>query len=444
MEDEHLEFWENLEDSIQRYSRHYEQDPYIKFEYVYVRSSNSSRLKSIEFGNPSPQDGLHLSKLKFINNSMNTRITAYDIEDNKILDIKSEDDGEERLHHSNPNYIRKRIVETLYSKLSQDLDDNPFFMYENLESKDNNVEYLQINSQSNKISDFQKLREELSQDEEIEKTEEIADGLISRLISTAAYHGRKIGEIQQFLNSITHVGPLRNSPRRIYFGAGGSPGLQAESGNQVEKRIFSSENSQDEELINKTNNWLSETGFDCQLDVSDVGVGDLYQLEVKQSGLSINLADAGFGLSQTIPIIIECINMQLSDEPSSSSFERGLRPVMPGGSQAPLGVIEQPEIHLNPRIEAALGDFFIDVMESGSNLIIETHSEHLLNRLQRRVVDGSIEEENNVVIYFISKEEKESELREIEISSSGELSQWPDGFFQDDFEDAMEILKESF
>lgn len=443
MEDKHEQFWREYSSDYSKFTAQYAKDPYVELRYTYDKQSRSNRLDSIKFGNPYPEDGLYLSSVSFINEQDGRRVKAEDIQGQEIINLSSSQRGEDQLRELNPNNIRRQIINTLYAHLPRDEEEAPYWFYRTPDPDVENTDFIDIQENTEKIQDFLNHREEIQEQQGEDRVRQLADGLILRLLSSSDSHGAKLSKIQSFLSNINHVGPLRNSPRRIYFGAGGSPGLQAENDNQVEKRIFSSEQSRSRELIQQTNKWLSETGFDCQLDVSEVGVGDLYQLEVKQAGLSINLADAGFGLSQTIPIIIECISMQISDEPPSRTVRHPRPPVYQDHDLPPLGIIEQPEIHLNPRIEASLGDFFIDVIESGSRLMIETHSEHLLNRLQRRVVDGSIEDEDSVVIYFVSKEEDESEIREIEISSSGEFSDWPEGFFQDDFEDAMEILKES-
>ena len=179
------------------------------------------------------------------------------------------------------------------------------------------------------------------------------------------------------------------------------------------------------------------------MEVVPLGLGEIYQIRVKENGLSVNLADVGFGISQVLPILTECINFSLRDIPLKSKD----RPIYffyeEDEEVNRLLISEQPEIHLNPRIQAELGDFFIQLCESNRVILIETHSEHIISRIQRRVADRTLNSED-VIMYYISKNNNKSKINEISISNSGQFSYWPEGFFQDDFEDAIEILKESF
>lgn len=441
LEDKHSGYLNEGNKSLEQFEQYYSSEPYLEISYGYDKEKGSEKLNSIVFGNPRPHGGLHLSSIEIIGGGENTVIKAKsDIGDYEIEFKYNREDDEEDITN-NPNFLPRRINEIYHKLAPLPDDDKRVYFYSSLPMKGENREYIEIENKLEKIKDTLEYGEEIENKDD--NALDLTIGFISRMSNMTMNHLNKLNRLQSFLDNIHHVGPLRNSPRRIYFGAGGSPGLQAEGRSRVEEKIFSAERSQDRSLINKTNRWLSETGFDCQLEVSPVGVGDLYQMEVTQEGLAVNLADAGFGLSQTLPIIVECVSMQMGDDSSQASPR--LTPYRLGrhAEEAPLGLIEQPEIHLNPRIEASLGDFFIEVMKSDVNLMIETHSEHLLNRLQRRIADGSIDDPNNIVIYFISKEEGVSEINEIQISSSGSFSEWPDGFFQEDFEDAIEILKES-
>jgi predicted ATPase len=105
-----------------------------------------------------------------------------------------------------------------------------------------------------------------------------------------------------------------------------------------------------------------------------------------------------------------------------------------------LTIVEEPEIHLNPKIEARMGDFFLDIRKENTGVLIETHSEHIINRIQRRVAEGSVQSDA-VTIYFVEKSSGETNVKEIEIDDKGSFDHWPQGFFQEDFDDAIEVLK---
>ena len=99
-----------------------------------------------------------------------------------------------------------------------------------------------------------------------------------------------------------------------------------------------------------------------------------YEVKVRTKGSkdSVDLPDVGFGISQVLPVLVQCF-------------------YAPPGS---IIVMEQPEIHLHPRAQSALADVMIDVINSRENgedrniqLVIETHSEHFLRRLQRRIAE---------------------------------------------------------
>ncbi|RYZ75918.1 MAG: hypothetical protein EOP04_32710, partial [Proteobacteria bacterium] len=94
----------------------------------------------------------------------------------------------------------------------------------------------------------------------------------------------------------------------------------------------------------------------------------------------LDIADVGFGISQILPVIVQCFLSK------TNSFT----------------VIEQPEIHLHPKMQADLTDLFIEVLgdEKDKCLIVETHSEYLLNRLRLRIAQGKISRDD-VAIYFV-------------------------------------------
>jgi predicted ATPase len=129
-----------------------------------------------------------------------------------------------------------------------------------------------------------------------------------------------------------------------------------------------------------------------------------------------NYADTGFGVSQVLPLIVQ-----------------GLY-----GDEDTMLIAEQPEIHLNPKLQALLADLFCDFASRKVNVLVETHSEHLLLRLRRLIAEGSIKS-NQVALYYVERDKDKSLIREIPIKDNGhvEIKEWPRGFFQDSLRESI-------
>jgi predicted ATPase len=103
--------------------------------------------------------------------------------------------------------------------------------------------------------------------------------------------------------------------------------------------------------------------------------------------------------------------------------------------------MEQPEIHLHPKAQSALADVMIDIINSRENgadrniqLVIETHSEHFLRRLQRRIAENAVAKEK-VSAYFANITNTPSTLEPLQIDMFGNIGNWPENFFGDEMED---------
>ena len=136
----------------------------------------------------------------------------------------------------------------------------------------------------------------------------------------------------------------------------------------------------------------------------------------------VDLPDVGFGISQVLPVLVACY-------------------YAPPGSTL---LIEEPEIHLHPSAQSSLADVFIDVLnarEGGRKrdvqLIIETHSEHLLRRLQRRIAEQAIRPKDTVA-YFVDVDTFPTTLKQLNVDLFGNVLNWPKGFFGNEMEDVLE------
>jgi len=103
-------------------------------------------------------------------------------------------------------------------------------------------------------------------------------------------------------------------------------------------------------------------------------------------------------------------------------------------------IAEQPEIHLNPKLQTTLADLFCDAVAQGKGIIVETHSEHLLLRLRVLIAQRVISAED-VALYYVEREGVECQVRRIPVESNGHIDAdtWPAGFFEDSLREALSL-----
>lgn len=163
-----------------------------------------------------------------------------------------------------------------------------------------------------------------------------------------------------------------------------------------------------------TKRWTAEMVKDRGESLQDLVLVD------KRSGTPVSHRDVGIGVSQVLPVLVAAY-----------------------ASREKLLAIEQPEIHLHPALQAELGDVLIEsaLGGSGNTLLIETHSEHLLLRIMRRMretFDGELPEgvpevrSEHVMVLFVEPDGPRSIVREMPLNERGELVKaWPGGFFEE-------------
>src|SRR5262249_42962936 len=95
-------------------------------------------------------------------------------------------------------------------------------------------------------------------------------------------------------------------------------------------------------------------------------------------------------------------------------------------------MLEQPELHLHSRAQARIADFFLALTQSGKQFIIETHSDSLVNQIRLRMVEGHETIRNLTTIYFAEQDEAGlTSLNQVSFSESGNIKNWPAGFFDE-------------
>ncbi len=170
--------------------------------------------------------------------------------------------------------------------------------------------------------------------------------------------------------------------------------------------------------------WLKEMGIIHSFSVKPLSEGRKeYEVLVKThpDSSEVKITDVGFGVSQVLPALVQAYYCP----PNSTVW------------------MEQPEIHLHPQVQAELADALISATKSvqdgkprNTQLIIESHSEHLLQRVQRRIAEGELQP-NDVAVYFCKRSKSGAELEELQIDDFGEISNWPDGFFGNEMADLV-------
>ena len=226
---------------------------------------------------------------------------------------------------------------------------------------------------------------------------------------------------QTFLN-VKYIAPLRATAERFYR-------IQHLSVNEVDQNgtnLPSFLDSLNETQIKEFQSWTKEN-FNFSVDISKEG-GHYSIIISLKDGININLSDMGFGYSQILPILTQLWY-------SSTKYDKNRR--VGFNYFQKIIVIEQPELHLHPEFQAKFTNMLVKVLKYAKNnktdlkIIIETHSDILINRLGDLIIDDKINANQiNIVIFDKESEEKPTNISLAKYDNDGNLLNWPLGFFQ--------------
>ena len=248
--------------------------------------------------------------------------------------------------------------------------------------------------------------------------------------------------LTNYFRRISYLGPLRDEPHEYYHQ---DDDLITRVGNRGENAAFllakdattkisyktlsppggqkTGPSEKSGKLATAVNYWFCDVfGLAAEIKVQTTKTNrDLFTVAIKNAaGFSTPITQVGFGVSQVFPILVE-----------------GLRPA----SGKRLIILEQPEIHLHPRVQAALFDF---IRLSGEDVafLIETHSDHFITRMRRRIAE---DQENTLAekinLTFVEGDGASANYRQIEISEMGIFESWPTGFFDQADNDLRALIK---
>ena len=215
-------------------------------------------------------------------------------------------------------------------------------------------------------------------------------------------------QLDRTLERVFPLGPFRTPPKRWYIFTGTSPQDVGYEGELLPDLLY-----RDKELRAETNEWLRrlEVGYELSIESAGARLRDLYEVRLKdttrKTPVNVSLSDVGFGISQLLPFVVQSLA---------------------GNEQ--IITIEQPEVHVHPRLQADLGDLLAYAAKKQRNqFVIETHSEHLILRLQKLVRNGDLSSDDVSVLY-VRRGGEGSEVLQLHLDEEGDfIDDWPGGFF---------------
>lgn len=183
--------------------------------------------------------------------------------------------------------------------------------------------------------------------------------------------------------------------------------------------------SQTDRLLSQANAWMQRLSPDVSLDVENIRLTNLVQLRysyrtkgIGGGGGQFRATNVGFGLTYSLPIIVACLSAK------------------PGE----LLMIENPEAHLHPAGQLAIGNLLARTSAAGVQVIVETHSDHVLNGIRLAVKSGTLRAESAGFRFFRRNDEGAAEIQSPTVTQEGMLTEWPDGFFTQWDDTIMQLL----
>jgi predicted ATPase len=227
-------------------------------------------------------------------------------------------------------------------------------------------------------------------------------------------------DLSDYIRQIIHVPGLRGNPERTYKIAAVENEFPGTFENYVASIIANWQEDKNPKLTQLARS-LKDIGLTEKIDVRKV---DDTQVEVrvgnrrKNTTDMVSIADVGFGVSQTLPVVVALI----AAEPEQLVY------------------IEQPEIHLHPRAQAALSDIIVEAVNRGVRVILETHSDLFLRRIQSLVAEDKLAPDRVKLHWFSKDENGFTQVSTADLDTDGSFGDWPEDFGDVDLQEESRYL----
>jgi predicted ATPase len=230
--------------------------------------------------------------------------------------------------------------------------------------------------------------------------------------------------VQFFTSKIRYLGPLRADPQAAQRFAPSSELDDVGTKGEYAAAVYDANHNARIRYYNPLSAQVERNTLKVALDTWTRYLGVANEIKIQEAGQSgvswqvvhikghkaLPLTAVGVGVSQILPILV-----------------MGL--LAPDNT---LLLVEQPELHLHPSVQARLGDFFMGLAKCGKQCLIETHSENLVSQLRYHIVQAGGQENSDCLVYFVDQDEQgAARFNPIEISPQGNILNWPDGFFDE-------------
>lgn len=228
---------------------------------------------------------------------------------------------------------------------------------------------------------------------------------------------------EKLYNGYKWIAPIRAKAKRIYESYKMNFSPEGDHIPQILRQILTNSNSKDQKrIITILEKFGKESNLFDKIEVKELGKKNSspFEINVKYKDLEVKLPNVGYGVSQSLPIIIEILSS------SKTCFS-----------------IQQPEVHLHPKAQAAFGSFlFNSLINDRNKFIIETHSDFTINRLRYELLKNKTKKEINSKVLFFERNIDGNTITDIKINNNGSYQdEIPDNYREFFIDEELKLLE---